>query len=136
MSRHRRLIATSAALLVVLAVGIVWFARQSGDGLSLETSQGITFLRNRADAVADDVAHPGQFSVGDDGCLYVTLDGGGTYLVALGPRATVTPNGIELAWGDVEFDAPATFGRASVEGTVPTAAKTECTGAEEVYGVA
>lgn len=136
MSRHRPLIAASVALLVVLAFGIVWFARQSGDGISLETSQGITFLRNRAEAVADDVAHPGRLFVGDDGCLYVTLDEGGTYLVALGPRATVTPKGIELAWGDVEFDAPATFGRASVEGTIPAEAQTKCTDAQEVYGVA
>ncbi|AEE45875.1 hypothetical protein HLB10_06770 [Cellulomonas fimi] len=137
MSRSRAFVAASLAAVVVVAVVIVWLSRQSDSELALETSDGVTFLRNGGETVGDDVAHAGRLFVADDGCLYVTTDDDGeTYLVALGPRAMVTSQDVTLSWGVVRLDVSATFGRVNVEGPAPAGTDARCTLAQEVYGLA
>ncbi|AEE46379.1 hypothetical protein [Cellulomonas fimi] len=137
MSRSRVILTGSVAALVIIAGGVLWFSRQSESGLTLETSDGVTFLRNHGEQVGDDVAHTGRIFIAEDGCLYVTPDDEGeTYLVALGPRATVTSDEIRLSWGVVKLDSSATFGRANVEGAAPARTDTRCTLTREVYGLA
>lgn len=130
-----------AALLAAIVVAVSWKAIMStGQGDSetmwVDRSSDVTVVRNPS-VMNDAVLYSGSFSVGQDGCLYVTVveEEETTYLAAINPSATinreaVSDRGISYNMGDTAW-----FGNAALRGQLPSEALSICQGVDEVFGV-
>lgn len=106
------------------------------EAMWVDRSSDVTVVRNPS-IMNDAVLYSGSFSVGQDGCLYVTVVGEGetTYLAAINPSATinrdaVSDRGISYNMGDTAW-----FSNAALRGQLPSEALSICQGADEVFGV-
>lgn len=133
-----------AALLTIgagIVVAVSWKAIMStGQGdveaMWVDRSSDVIVVRNPA-IMSDAVLYNGSFSVGQDGCLYVTVveEEETTYLAAINPSATinqdaVSDRGISYRMGDTAW-----FSNAALRGQLPSEALSTCRGAAEVFGV-
>lgn len=133
-----------AALLAVTAgivVAVSWEAIMStgqgnAEAMWVDRSSDVIVVRNPS-IMNDAVLYNGSFSVGQDGCLYVTVveEGETTYLAAINPSATinrdaVSDRGISYKMGDTAW-----FSNAALRGQLPSEALSICQGAGEVFGV-
>ncbi len=141
------------AVVVFAAGGVgVWFAMDSSPSSDaatatpsqsrsevawLDSSEGVTVLRNPA-MMSDAAQHTGSFSIGDDGCLYVTVvddSGSGTYLAGVGPTTIVSREQASVGQLTYAIGAKATFTHTEIMGEVPEGAFSVCTGATTAYGL-
>lgn len=102
----------------------------------VDQADGVTFVRDPAHA-SDAAIHRGTFSVGKDGCLYLTVkddDGTKTYLAAVSPTAMVTKAAVSEPGGNTyAIGSTAYFGRAAASGPIPAAAASTCTGSTTLW---
>lgn len=133
-----------AALLTIvagIAVVVSWKAIMStgqgdAEAMWVDRSSEVTVVRNPS-IMSDAVLYNGSFSVGQDGCLYVTVveEEETTYFAAINPSATinqdaVSDRGISYKMGDTAW-----FSKAALRGQLPSEALSMCQGAGEVFGV-
>ncbi|WP_019147604.1 hypothetical protein [Timonella senegalensis] len=125
----------------VIAAVVSWKAimpagRGDTEAMWVDHSSEVTVVRNPS-IMSDAVLYNGSFSVGQDGCLYVTVleEEETTYLAATNPSATinqdaVSDRGISYKMGDTAW-----FSKAVLRGQLPSKGLSMCQGASEVFGV-
>ncbi|WP_157157611.1 MULTISPECIES: hypothetical protein [unclassified Diaminobutyricimonas] len=132
--------AISVLLASLLAPALASCSTEPRDLLVVETSAGITFVRDTgAETAIDDVHYEGVLIVGDDNCLYVEVVDGptGLYRVVVPPDVEVTADSVRAEDGQAyRFEEPVHFARAYAqyfdEGTFGDA---DCEGSLELFGV-
>jgi hypothetical protein len=108
----RKATATGGVLLAsVLAITLASCTGEPPDARSLvvETSDGVTYVRQTNGADSDDVRYEGFLTVGDDGCLYLEVVEGpsGLYRAVVPPGLEVTADSVRGNDGQkVRFEEP------------------------------
>lgn len=95
-----------ASLLV--AVSSCSAVPEASGSLVVEQSEGVTYIRDAGSPDIDDVRYQGVFVLGDEGCLYVEVDGNDGRQRAVVPRdvevesdSVKTPNGEAYRFGEL-----------------------------------
>lgn len=106
--------AAGFALLLLVAISSCSAVPEGSGSLVVEQSEGVTYIRDAGSPDVDDVRYEGVLVVGDDGCLYVEIDGDGGRQRVVVPRdvkvesdSMTTPNGEAYRFGE-----PVNFSRA------------------------
>ena len=113
----RKAVATGGVLVAfVLAITLASCTGEPPDAQSLfiETSDGVTYVRQTSGAVSDDVRYEGFLTVGDDGCLYLEVVEGpsGLYRAVVPPGLEVTADSVRDNDGQkFRFEEPIHFAR-------------------------
>ena len=108
----------------------------NSEAMWVDRSSDVIVVRNPS-VMSDAALYNGSFSVGQDGCLYITVveDRENTYIAAIAPTATITQGAVSDRGISYAMGATAWFSNAALRGDLPTEILSICQEAREVFGV-
>ena len=131
------LLTAMAGILVVLFWEVIMPVREgNSEAIWVDHSSDVTVVRNPS-VMSNAALYEGSFSIGQDGCLYVTVveERVNTYIAAVDPTATITQSAVSDRGISYEMGATAWFSNAALRGNLPTEILSICQEAGEAFGV-
>lgn len=129
-----------AGALVITLLGAGCSGGDQQPTLTLETSNGYTYVRAHGPSNNDNALYQGVLTAGDDKCLYLKIDQfpAHRYLVVLGQESYFVAGTINTrSSGNVQFSTPEQFGRDSEPAwdTFAPDLLRSCPQADELWGI-